>query len=526
MPSNGKGGKQNEEFKRGVKTLTKEFGLKDKQWASKLLEIYGGNLEAARSHIRADIEKNLSSSRRAGAAQPVAQPVEEEEEAQRYIIGSESLNSITRSLLAKADPKWRAEYESRDVQKQTQLICAKEGGAGQIWLGPRQVAYDRQDVSTFKFTKVLTVMDEDDRDRHVLNGEAQRLFLQVEDSVQSEMAMIGVLPIAVETLVGWLQADEVVYVHCASGLSRSATCCMAMLADTFAMKPMEAYGRVHKMRPCVNPNDGFFRALVRFVNDAPPKKQEERSYNAYQLVSQLAFLDNGAVTFEHAQKVLRESHWNAELAAGVLMAKFEPPSPGDDQEFEGFGEDYRDPDDDSEPEKHVKRHPAHVHTVSGGSDCIQSGVTPPVRAPSASNAGLGWGKDPAIASPARDAGLARETKPPSPPEEYRHMRQHMERNGFEIKHLKRNSVDLLWSDQVHVQEVRAQEEHESHIPCVKVIKIRRDSSRCSVDRNGELRIGDLIALPGDVRRSPFEGKYDLLLKLYVYRAPPKDQEEL
>ncbi len=72
-------------------------------------------------------------------------------------------------------------------------------------------------------------------------------------------------PVALNFIHKSLQAgDGAILVHCAAGVSRSATIVAAYLMVTHQISAAEAVLGVHQARPCVCPNLGFLRQLLRF----------------------------------------------------------------------------------------------------------------------------------------------------------------------------------------------------------------------------------------------------------------------
>ncbi|TNV75299.1 hypothetical protein FGO68_gene11216 [Halteria grandinella] len=58
-----------------------------------------------------------------------------------------------------------------------------------------------------------------------------------------------------------------VLVHCAAGVSRSATIVIAFIMDTYKISLDDAYQYVLKRRPCIDPNDGFMEQLREFEKE-------------------------------------------------------------------------------------------------------------------------------------------------------------------------------------------------------------------------------------------------------------------
>lgn len=55
-----------------------------------------------------------------------------------------------------------------------------------------------------------------------------------------------------------------VLVHCVAGVSRSATLCLAYFIKYGGMSLREAFAYVVKRRPCIRPNNTFFKQLIDF----------------------------------------------------------------------------------------------------------------------------------------------------------------------------------------------------------------------------------------------------------------------
>lgn len=52
--------------------------------------------------------------------------------------------------------------------------------------------------------------------------------------------------------------------HCIAGVSRSASICLAYLIKYHNMTLKEAYQHIERRRPCIKPNNSFFKQLIEF----------------------------------------------------------------------------------------------------------------------------------------------------------------------------------------------------------------------------------------------------------------------
>lgn len=71
---------------------------------------------------------------------------------------------------------------------------------------------------------------------------------------------------ATETLLEFFEADHVVFVHCAAGISRSGSVASAALALRHGIDVEEAIERVRARRPAVHPHPHLRGQAQRFVD--------------------------------------------------------------------------------------------------------------------------------------------------------------------------------------------------------------------------------------------------------------------
>ena len=64
-----------------------------------------------------------------------------------------------------------------------------------------------------------------------------------------------------------VKSEKKIYVHCAYGVSRSASTVLAYMMATKKISLDEATKLVSAKRPCIHPNDGFIAQLKLFEQD-------------------------------------------------------------------------------------------------------------------------------------------------------------------------------------------------------------------------------------------------------------------
>jgi protein-tyrosine phosphatase len=78
------------------------------------------------------------------------------------------------------------------------------------------------------------------------------------------------------------KASAVVYVHCAGGVSRSASIVLAWLVLKRGMKLCDAWRMVQAQRPVIGPNASFMNVLLDLENETTGKETMQRPLHAQQ----------------------------------------------------------------------------------------------------------------------------------------------------------------------------------------------------------------------------------------------------
>lgn len=127
-----------------------------------------------------------------------------------------------------------------------------------VWLGGARFMNDEQWEEFARRKKVGLVVTAAKEQKGVCS-QARRLRVDVDDSPDEDLLRYfsGVCA----QLEGAFARKEVVLVHCAAGISRSATLVIAWLMFRQGLSLDEALSFVRKRRPIVRPNLGFMRQL-------------------------------------------------------------------------------------------------------------------------------------------------------------------------------------------------------------------------------------------------------------------------
>ena len=74
--------------------------------------------------------------------------------------------------------------------------------------------------------------------------------------------------------------NNIVFVHCSAGVSRSSTIIMAYLMKSQKYNLFNAYKHVLQCRECISPNDGFYKQLCKYEIQLYGKSTDKLIQNA------------------------------------------------------------------------------------------------------------------------------------------------------------------------------------------------------------------------------------------------------
>ncbi|KAH9056735.1 protein-tyrosine phosphatase-like protein [Lactarius vividus] len=184
--------------------------------------------------------------------------------------------------------KQRPMRPDRSAAKHNKRVASKI--APRLYLTCRSTASDAAQLTSLGITHLLSVLE--DAPTFPSSVRLRRLHVSISDYESEDI--LTHLPSTTSFIRGALAESRSnrVMVHCAMGVSRSATVVIAYLIATSRMTVHEALAAVRAKRPIVRPNRGFVSQLheyhSRFSNslqaeivDEPPidekREQEEKS---------------------------------------------------------------------------------------------------------------------------------------------------------------------------------------------------------------------------------------------------------
>ncbi|CAL8464986.1 g4521 [Coccomyxa elongata] len=129
------------------------------------------------------------------------------------------------------------------------------------------------------FTHVLTVMD----DPGIPFPQTMRSHLVIPLDDVPSANILDHFPKGISFIRSALAESGMLYVHCAAGVSRSATMVSAYLMATEGLTPEQAISAIKKARPIVNPNSGFLIQLQLFYEMSCKLDPENEGYRLYKM---------------------------------------------------------------------------------------------------------------------------------------------------------------------------------------------------------------------------------------------------
>jgi dual specificity phosphatase 12 len=128
-----------------------------------------------------------------------------------------------------------------------------------LWLGDINGCYDLDFLQSQKITHVLTALEGPFYTPELVVAQVTHMNVVLQDCGRERIS--DVFERTTEFIRSALKGGGTIYVHCLMGMSRSPTLVAAYLIMETEMTDVEALDFLQNVRPIVDPNDGFRRAL-------------------------------------------------------------------------------------------------------------------------------------------------------------------------------------------------------------------------------------------------------------------------
>lgn len=147
-----------------------------------------------------------------------------------------------------------------------------------LFLGDIHDALDVDEVRSKGITHVVSCCPERKDEIPPAGGDKEKkieyLFVDVKDHIQQDL--MGFFKEVIDFIRDAIEKDEnnKILVHCAAGISRSATFVIAFLSDFFKIEPLFALEMVSELREKVCPNLAFLLQLKNFFDSHAKIKKD------------------------------------------------------------------------------------------------------------------------------------------------------------------------------------------------------------------------------------------------------------
>ncbi|KAG6333939.1 hypothetical protein ID866_5150 [Astraeus odoratus] len=160
-----------------------------------------------------------------------------------------------------------------------------------LWIGDLPSALDVEGLKAKKIFSVLTAM----RGKVTINATFNKYQINIDDSVDEDV-LVHFLP-SISFIQRELDRGRGVLVHCQAGVSRSATIVTAYLMYSRKLDVSTALEMLRKVRPSVEPNEGFLYQLEVFHDASYKFTRREKSIRMFYMERTVEEIMNGDGTF-------------------------------------------------------------------------------------------------------------------------------------------------------------------------------------------------------------------------------------
>ncbi|MCO4769009.1 MAG: dual specificity protein phosphatase family protein [Deltaproteobacteria bacterium] len=185
-----------------------------------------------------------------------------------------------------------------------------------VYVGARPQPAGLQALEEAGITHVISCLEETERGSVAfLRERFETVFIPVRDSIDSDIAASFPEAFAFASRAQASPSKAGLLVHCAVGVSRSATVATALVMQRQALTFLDAYRSVRAGRPKVLPNIGFASQLQRLEHSMHAETRGELS----SLARYLREVCNVPVEIEVLQEMLERHDYDAPRAIRAIF---------------------------------------------------------------------------------------------------------------------------------------------------------------------------------------------------------------
>ncbi|CAD8067073.1 unnamed protein product [Paramecium primaurelia] len=140
-------------------------------------------------------------------------------------------------------------------------LILSEKERGKLFLGNLDCLINQQILETNNINCILSICTEE---KIIVGPKYQQIYLDIHDNMNSQISKV--FERSYLFIENALKSQQNVLIHCAAGISRSATLVLAYLMKTYQYTLEQALRFLKQKRPYVRPNPGFLLQLLDYEN--------------------------------------------------------------------------------------------------------------------------------------------------------------------------------------------------------------------------------------------------------------------
>ncbi|CAD8162152.1 unnamed protein product [Paramecium pentaurelia] len=138
-------------------------------------------------------------------------------------------------------------------------LILSEKERGKLFLGNLDCLINQQILETNNINCILSICTEE---KIIVGPKYQQIYLDIHDNMNSQISKV--FERSYLFIENALKSQQNVLIHCAAGISRSATLVLAYLMKTYQQTLEQALRFLKQKRPYVRPNPGFLLQLLDY----------------------------------------------------------------------------------------------------------------------------------------------------------------------------------------------------------------------------------------------------------------------